>query len=345
MREPVDVLIAEEVYAPVLEEIRRHEGRLRLKIIPRQERSRTLDLELLGDPEILMATFPPRNLRDLGRLRWLQLGSAGYEQIFDLPVVEMGITVTNASGVSDVPIAEWCLLMMFLFERDFRRVLDNQSARLWDRDPKFQSELRGRLVGIFGYGSIGREIGRQCRALGLRIWVMNRSAIGRRNNRFLLEGTGDPDGTLPERVFRLDEMEEFLPPLDYLVLALPRTPRTEGILGEYHLRLLKPSAVLLNAARAELVEESALLAVLRENRIAGAALDVHYRFPLPAGHPFWELQNVILTPWISGSTGSPYYLQRLWRLFKENLGRYLAGEPLLNVIPPQELVREHRGTA
>jgi len=106
MREPVDVLIAEEVYAPVLEEIRRHEGRLRLKIIPRQERSRTLDLELLGDPEILMATFPPRNLRDLGRLRWLQLGSAGYEQIFDLPVVEMGITVTNASGVSDVPIAE-----------------------------------------------------------------------------------------------------------------------------------------------------------------------------------------------------------------------------------------------
>jgi len=200
-------------------------------------------------------------------------------------------------------------------------------------------------VGIFGYGSIGREVGRQCRALGLRIWVMNRSAIGRRNNRFLVEGTGDPDGTLPERVFRLDEMEEFLPPLDYLVLALPRTPRTEGILGEYHLRLLKPSAVLLNAARAELVEESALLAVLRENRIAGAALDVHYRFPLPAGHPFWELQNVILTPWISGSTGSPYYLQRLWRLFKENLGRYLAGEPLLNVIPPQELVREHRGTA
>src|SRR2546422_116278 len=104
MRELVDVLVAEKVYSPVLEEIRQHEDRLRWKLIPRPERSRGFDLELLGDPEILMATFPPRNLRELRRLRWLQLGSAGYEQLFDLPVVEMGITVTNASGVSDVPI-------------------------------------------------------------------------------------------------------------------------------------------------------------------------------------------------------------------------------------------------
>src|SRR5438552_17901458 len=167
MREPVDVLIAEEVYAPVLEEIRRHEGRLRLKIIPRQERSRTLDLELLGDPEILMATFPPRNLRDLGRLRWLQLGSAGYEQIFDLPVVEMGITVTNASGVSDVPIAEWCLLMVFLFARDVRSVLVNYILRIWDREVKFKSEARGWLMGIIVYSRIGGEVGGLCRARGM----------------------------------------------------------------------------------------------------------------------------------------------------------------------------------
>ena len=118
-----------------------------------------------------------------------------------LPLRARGVRVTNASGANDVPIAEWCLTMMVMFERDFRRLLDNQRAHIWDRDARFQSELRGRRVGIIGYGNIGREVGRVCRCLGLELWAMDRAPIGPRPDRYAPPGTGDPEGVLPHRKF------------------------------------------------------------------------------------------------------------------------------------------------
>jgi phosphoglycerate dehydrogenase-like enzyme len=336
----VKIVIAEEVH-PLLDEIRRQSS-VTVDVVAPAIRGWKAGPGVL-DAEVMLATHPPGNLRAMTQLRWIQLGSAGFEQLFDLPLVEMGITVTNCSGVNDVPIAEWCIGMMFVFERDFARMLQNQRDHVWDRDRKFQAELRGRLVGILGYGNIGREVARQCRALGLRVWVMGRRLGPEKPDRYTVDGTGDPDGILPERTFSLEQMADFLPQLDYLVLALPRTPGTEGILGARELAQLKPSAVLLNPARAELMEESALLDALRVRRFAGAALDVHYDFPLSADHPLWEMPNVILTPWISGSTGSPYYQPRLWDLFHKNLERYSTGQPLLNVIPPADLNPQPRG--
>jgi phosphoglycerate dehydrogenase-like enzyme len=132
-------------------------------------------------------------------------------------------------------------------------------------------------------------------------------------------------------------MADFLPHLDFLILTLPLTLATRGLIGERELRLMRPSAVLLNPARGPLVDEAALLAALREGWIAGAALDAHYCYPLPPEHPLWDMSNVILTPHISGSSAGREFLPRVWELFVENMARYLAGRPLLNELSAAEL--------
>jgi phosphoglycerate dehydrogenase-like enzyme len=293
--------------------------------------------ELIRERTVLCAEHPPANLDQMDRLEWIQLGSAGYQQVSGLPLRTRGIRVTNASGVNDVPIAEWCLLMMLLFERDLPAILRLREERSWDRRAEFQAELRGRRVGIVGYGSIGREVARLCRAAGLEVWVVNRSPVGPRPERFAPAGTGDPMGTLPNRTFGLQEIDQFLPQLDYLILTAALNARSRGLLGERELRLLPSTAVLLNPARADLVDEAALLRALREGWIAGAALDSHYREPLPTDDPIWEVANVVVTPHIAGSIGSPHYQSRLWELFALNLERYLDDRPLLNEVSWSDL--------
>lgn len=294
-------------------------------------------VELIREGTVLFCEVPPVNAAEMRELAWIQLGSAGYEQLRGFPLRARGVRVTNASGANDVPIAEWCMTMMVLFERDLRRLLENQRAHIWDRAARFQSELRGRRVGIIGYGNIGREVGRVCRCLGLELWAMGRTPIGPRPNRYAPPGTGDPEGVLPHRTCTPDQMADFLPHLDFLILTLPLTLATRGLIGERELRLMRPSAVLLNPARGPLVDEAALLAALREGWIAGAALDAHYRYPLPPEHPLWDMPNVILTPHISGSSAGREFLPRVWELFVENLARYLAGRPLLNELSAAEL--------
>lgn len=295
-------------------------------------RGTILPATAIRDRTILLADFPPANLGEMRRLRWIQLGSAGYTQLAGLPLKAMGVRVSNASGVNDVPIAEWCLLMMLAWERDFPAQVRLQQERGYRRDARFQAELRGRRVGIVGYGSIGRAVARLGRALGLEVWALNRRPIGPTPLKYAPDGTGDPEGTLPQRRFTLDQLGDFLPHLDYLVLTAALNAQTRGLLGEHELRLLPPSAVILNPARALLVDESALHRALREGWIAGAALDSHYREPLSADDPIWGLPNVIVTSHVSGSTASPYYVPRVWELFARNLERHLTGQPLLNEI-------------
>ena len=202
--------------------------------------------DMIQQCSVLFCDFPPPNVGEMARLEWIQLGSAGYEQLRGMPLRTRGVRVTNASGANDVPIAEWCITMMVMFERDFRRLLDNQRARIWDRGARFQSELRGRRVGIVGYGNIGREVGRVCRCLGLEVWAMSHSPIGPRPDRYAPPGTGDPEGVAPHRKFTTDQMADFLPHLDFVILTMPLTLATRGLIGERELRMMRPTAVLLN---------------------------------------------------------------------------------------------------
>jgi phosphoglycerate dehydrogenase-like enzyme len=171
----------------------------------------------------------------------------------------------------------------------------------------------------------------------LEVWAIARGSIGPRTGRYSVPGTGDPEGTIPARSFGLDELDDVLPQVDYLVLTLPLSPATTSLIDERRLRLMRPSAVLLNPSRGRLVEEAALVRALQERWIAGAALDTHFYYPLPPDHVLWTLPNVVLTPHISGSNGSRHFRSRLWSLFADNLNRFVQGQPLLNELAPADL--------
>ncbi len=307
-------------------------------ITPPEEKARPLDAARIRDADVLFCTFPPTNFADMKSLRWVQIASTGFTQLTPLDLPGRGIRATNARGCFDVPIAEWNVAMMVNLARDLRLMLRNQDAAVWDRSAVFQRELRGLTVGLWGYGGIGRETARLAKQLGLRVHVLTRSGrAGTREGIYCVPGTGDPAGVLPDRVFGPGEVTAFLGELDFLVMGLPLTPATEGLAGERELRALPPRAFLLNPARGPLVQQQALLRALREKWIAGAALDTHYQYPLPADHPLWKMPNVILTPHISGSSLSPRFGERLWDIFAQNVARFSRGEPLLNELTPAQL--------
>lgn len=306
-------------------------------VVPPFPPGTTLPPALLAGRDVLVSGFTPANFDALDALRWIQLSSAGYTQLAGLPLRARGIRVSNASGVNDIPIAEWCLLMMLAAVRDLPGLQQVQRDRAWRRDARFQAELRGHRAGIIGYGNIGREVARLCRAHGLEVWAMNRRPIGPTPRKYVPAGTGDPAGMLPHRCFTLDQMDDFLPGLDYLIVTAALNDQTRGLLGARELRLLPPHAVVLNPARAHLIAEAAFGQALREGWIAGAALDSHYREPLPPDDPTWDLPNLVITPHISGSDASPRYGDRMWEIVAANLARHLAGEPLLNEIAWDDL--------
>ncbi|MEO6909275.1 MAG: D-2-hydroxyacid dehydrogenase [Abditibacteriaceae bacterium] len=298
---------------------------------------RVLPTKLIADAHLLFCTFPPSNLAEMKHLEVIQIGSVGYEQLSGLGLPQKNIRACNARGAFDPTIAEWNMAMMINLLRDLRGMIRNQGLGIWDRDARFQSELRGLTVGIWGYGGIGRATARLAKAFGMKIHVLTRNGVRPRENTYLVPGTGDPQGEIPDQIFSYDEKDEFLASLDFLILAVPQTPQTEGIVGQTELQMLKSSAFVLNPARGPLIQEAALLQALRENWIAGAALDTHYHYPMPADHPLWRFPNVIMTPHISGSGESPHYLERVWNIFITNVDRHLNGEPLLNELEPSQL--------
>jgi phosphoglycerate dehydrogenase-like enzyme len=306
-------------------------------ITPPAEAKRSLDPARLRDADVLFCTFPPENFADLRALKWIQLASTSYTQLFGLELSARGIRATNCRGCFDVPIAEWNIAMMVNLARDVRQMIRNQDAAVWDRSAVFQREIRGMTVGLWGYGGIGRETARLARQLGLRVHVQTRSGIGSRKNVYMVPGTGDPEGVLPDRVFRAGEELEFLAGLDFLVVALPLTKATECLIGERELQALPRTAYVLNPARGPIIQQEALLRALREKWIAGAALDTHYHYPMPPDHPLWKFPNVIFTPHISGSSLSPRFKSRLWEIFSLNLERFTRGQPLLNELTPAQL--------
>jgi phosphoglycerate dehydrogenase-like enzyme len=227
--------------------------------------------------------------------------------------------------------------MIVNLARDLRGLIRHQEAGIWDRDARFQREVRGSTIGIWGYGGIGRETARLCKTLGMKVHVFTRSGVKARPNNYLVPGTGDPDGKLPDKAFVAGQEMEFLGGLDYLILTMPLTNATKGVIGEKELQALPRHARVLNPARGPLIQEAALLRALREQWIAGAALDAHYVYPMPPDHPLWRFPNVIMTPHISGSTLMPYFPERTWDVFVQNVERWIAKKPLLNELSASQL--------
>ncbi len=333
------ILITIEPHDETLAAIRSEYPRAELRMGPVvTSTDEVLSKDLMVGADILFCEVPPANFDDFDCLKWIQLTSHGYAQVFGLPMLERGIRVSNGLGTFDIPIAEWNILMMLYWDRHMPELLQNQKNCVWDRAAQFQSELRGKVVGFYGYGGIARETARLCKAMGLEVWALKADGTiaGRRNN-YCVEGTGDPDGVYCDRVFSPADQEEFLSGVDYLIFTLPLNKHTEGLIGEKQLRMLKSSAVLINPSRAPIIEEEAMIRCMRENWIRAASMDVHYAYPLPPEHPLWSMPNVVLTPHISGSCESPHFLDRGYDIFFQNLKRFLAGEPLLNELTPEQL--------
>jgi phosphoglycerate dehydrogenase-like enzyme len=330
-------LIDMPVYGPLLEDLRKTPAVNVVLVEKPEDRLRSLPTEQIRDCDVLFCSFPPENHQEMPGLKMIQISSSGYKQVIGQNFDGRHVSVCNALGVFDVPIAEWNMAMMVNMARDIRKLIRHQDNQVWDRSPRFQREIRGLVVGIWGYGGIGRETARLAKAMGMKVHVLSRRAIQPRKNIYCVEGTGDIAGILPDQVFLMEEKETFLKGLDFLIIAIPQTVTTEGIVGEAELKMLRPEAFLLNPARGVIIQEQALLRALREGWISGAALDTHYYYPMPPDHPLWNMQNVVMTPHISGSSASPKFLERVWDIFIQNVERLQQGQLLLNELTPEQL--------
>jgi len=283
--------------------------------------------------EILYAFhLPPNTLELAPGLRWVQLHSAGADHLLDHPILGSDVVITTTSGIHATPIAEYVLASMLAYRWRVPLWTSCQRESRWpsERWNLFaRPELRGSTLGVVGYGSIGREVGRLGKAFGMRVLAVRRST-GRADQGYAVDGTGDHEGTIPERFYAPEELQEMLPECDYVVVALPLTMATRHVIGEPELRAMKPSAYLVNIARGGLIDEAALVRALREGWIGGAGLDVFDEEPLPADSPLWELDKALISPHVAAF--SPHYDRRAVELFAHNLARYLAGEPLLNQV-------------
>ena len=291
------------------------------------------DIDQLDDPEVeaIFGRGAPADLARMPRLRWLQVASAGVDHLADDPPWVRGIQVTNARGVFAIPMAEYVVGAILRINQPLAEWAAGQAAHDWPAEQEpLATVVRGQTAVLVGYGSIGREVARQLAAIGLRILAVKPRPEIREDPSYRVPGTGDPDGSIPERIVGLESLVEVAAEADYLVLTLPLTPESRHSIGQTVLAAMPRTAWLINVSRGGLVDEDALLDALRGGRLAGAVLDVVGDEPLPPDHPLWDAPNVTITPHVSGATAR-------FRddLVIENVRRYLAGEPLLNPVDPQ----------
>jgi len=294
--------------------------------------------ERAQDVDVLLCTQPFANMETFENLKLVQISSTGYAQLCGLGLPEKAIHACNGRGMFDTPIGEWCLAMMSNLNRDLRGMIRNQEAGVWDRAVRFQQELRGMRVGFFGYGSIAREAARMANSFAMEVYAFDRErADFSERNYYSIPGTGDAKAVIPTKFFYPGEELEFCKDLDFFIAGMPITALTRGIIKEQHLRALPRGAFILNFARGPLIEEEALLAVLRDGHLGGAALDVHHHYPMPADHPLWRFPNVIVTPHISGSLLNAAALPRVYDILAQNIQRIKDGKPLLNELTANQL--------
>lgn len=285
----------------------------------------------LQDVDVLIALAFSREMRSVARrLQLVQVPGAGLDRI-DRSALPEGVWLANVHG-HETGIAEYVLGAMLALTREFARLDAALRRGCWESQwavgvspPPVWPELAGKTLGILGYGRIGQAVARRARAFDMEVLAIRRVAAQ----------TDPPDIA---SVRGPDALDDVVARSDYLAITLPLTPETRGLLGDKQLRSMKPTAIVVNVARAQIVDEDALYAALAERRIAGAALDVWYRYPtaagvlLPANRPFHELPNVLMTPHVSGWTDG--MLEARAKLIAENIRRTVRGEPPLNLIAP-----------
>jgi len=275
-------------------------------------------------------------LKEARKLRWAHSAAAGVGSSLTPEMLASPVLFTNSKGIHGPPMGDTALAMILYFARGLDFAVAGKAEGRWDTDPFYRAdhpltELSASTVGIFGFGGVGREVARRARALGATILAFDRSPEA-----FRMEGRvsmGNGSGLEDPAVVLLHGDQGFsrlLEESDFLVVTAPETPETRGRIDGPALARMKRNAVLVNLSRGSLVAEGALVQALEEGRLRGAALDVFLQEPLPEGHAFWGLPNLLVTPHVSAVTRG--FWGREADLILENLRRYWAGDELLNLV-------------
>jgi D-2-hydroxyacid dehydrogenase (NADP+) len=272
----------------------------------------------LRQAEVLLThSFPQEALQGNTLLRWIQTPGAGIEWLLTPAIrARRELVITNSSGIHAQPITEHTFGLMLMFARKLHSVRSRQSEGAWIQpNAATLGTLEGRTLGILGVGAIGVRMAEVGRAFGMRVVGLRRG--------------GEAVAAI-ERMYKPAQLHALLRESDYVVNALPLTDATRGLLGDAEFAAMKRSAFLVNIGRGATIERAALLRALQEQRIAGVGLDVTDPEPLPSDDPLWRHENAIITPHYSGSRAD--YMARVSDIFLDNLERYLAGRPLVNVV-------------
>ncbi|HXN22160.1 MAG TPA: D-2-hydroxyacid dehydrogenase [Candidatus Dormibacteraeota bacterium] len=262
--------------------------------------------------------------RDVFRMcpnvQWVHSRSVGLERTLFPELVESPVPLTNGTGVFSASLGEFSLAAMLYFAKDFRRMIRNQTAGVWEAFDVMP--ISGHTVGIVGYGDIGRAVATRVRPMGMQVLAVKRHVSP-------LDST-DP---LVEQMYAPERLLDMFTRCDYIVVAAPLTSETRGMIGDAEFAAMRSTAVIINVGRGPIIVEKALLSALSSGRIKGAALDVFDQEPLPEGHPFFKLENILLSPHCADHT--PDWLEQAMKFFIAQFNRFRKGEPLMNVVDKQ----------
>jgi len=269
---------------------------------------------------IFVANFAPEPFDTIfplaGKARWVHSLSAGVDYLLTPEFVASPVPLTNGRGAFKESLAEYAITAMLFFAKDLRRLLRNQQAHRWEQfDMRM---LRGQTLGIVGYGEIGSATAQLAASLGMRVLAVRRRPA-----------LSDADPKLAAS-YAPDRLREMLAECDFVLVAAALTPETRGWIGAQELAAMKPTAVIMNVGRGPIIVESALIQALENGQIRGAALDVFDREPLPAEHPFYRMENVLLSPHCADHI--PGWLELAVDVFLDNTRRFVQGEPLRNIV-------------
>ncbi|MCR4397713.1 MAG: D-2-hydroxyacid dehydrogenase [Firmicutes bacterium] len=259
-------------------------------------------------------------LRAAANLRWIHVGSTGVETVLIPELVESDLVVTNSRRVHAVPVAEHVFAMLLALAKHLPEYDSQKARREWRRVPG--DAVSGATLGIVGFGAVGREIAGRALAFGMRVLAVRRAAGDR-------DACGR-DAAPAERVVGRERLAEVLGESDFVAICVPLTSETRGLIGRREMAAMKKGARLVNVSRGGVVDEAALVEALQSRHLAGAALDVFEREPLPPDSPLWSVDNLLMTPHVAGSRRD--HIAALTEHFAENLRRWLSGEELLDIV-------------
>ncbi|MBP2630100.1 MAG: Glyoxylate reductase [Firmicutes bacterium] len=276
-------------------------------------------INYIKDTDVLI-TWGQHDIRDLlpqaTRLKWVHSLSAGVDKLLSPEFISSDITLTNSRGIHGIPMAEHVLAMMLTFTRSIHQTYENQKARAWQL--LSLEELYDKSIAIIGLGSIGREIAKRAKCLGMKVLATKRTMT---------------QEIFIDKLYPMDQLPHLLSSADFVVVTLPLTQHTKGLFSLETFRTMKKSAYFINVARGPIVNEADLITALETGVIKGAALDVFNQEPLPEDSPLWTVENLIITPHIAAN--SPYYIDRALKLFIENLSKFYNNAEMLNIINKQ----------